>query len=70
MRGVTRLEPAPGAELKVDPVLRLDPVEEAVRAMAQGRPVLVVDNEDRENEGDIIFAAQHAPPAQRGWTIR
>ena len=38
--------------------------------MAAGRPVLVVDNEDRENEGDIIFAAQHATPALMGWTIR
>ena len=38
--------------------------------MAAGRPVLVVDNEDRENEGDIIFAAQHASPALMGWTVR
>jgi 3,4-dihydroxy-2-butanone 4-phosphate synthase len=48
----------------------LDPIEDAVRAMAAGRPVLVVDNEDRENEGDIIFAARHATPALMGWTIR
>ncbi|WP_244208516.1 3,4-dihydroxy-2-butanone-4-phosphate synthase [Arthrobacter oryzae] len=38
--------------------------------MAAGRPVLVVDNEDRENEGDIIFAAEHATPALMGWTVR
>ncbi|WP_245953414.1 3,4-dihydroxy-2-butanone-4-phosphate synthase [Arthrobacter silvisoli] len=38
--------------------------------MAAGRPVVVVDNEDRENEGDIIFAAEHATPALMGWTIR
>ena len=50
--------------------LTLDPIGEAVRAMAAGRPVLVVDNEDRENEGDIIFAAQYATPALMGWTIR
>jgi len=48
----------------------LDPIEDAIRAMAAGRPVLVVDNEDRENEGDIIFAAQHASPALMGWTVR
>lgn len=48
----------------------LDLIEDAVRAIAAGRPVLVVDNEDRENEGDIIFAAQHATPALMGWTIR
>ncbi len=48
----------------------LDLVETAVAAMAAGHPVLVVDNEDRENEGDIIFAAQHATPELMGWTIR
>jgi 3,4-dihydroxy-2-butanone 4-phosphate synthase len=48
----------------------LDSIEDAVRAMAAGHPVLVVDNEDRENEGDIIFAAQHATPALMGWTVR
>lgn len=48
----------------------LDTVEDAVAAIAQGRPVLVVDNENRENEGDIIFAAQHATAALMGWTIR
>jgi 3,4-dihydroxy-2-butanone 4-phosphate synthase len=50
--------------------VQLNTIEEAVAAMAAGRPVLVVDNEDRENEGDIIFAAQHATPALMGWTIR
>jgi 3,4-dihydroxy 2-butanone 4-phosphate synthase/3,4-dihydroxy 2-butanone 4-phosphate synthase/GTP cyclohydrolase II len=48
----------------------LDPIEHAISAMAAGRPVLVVDNEDRENEGDIIFAAEHATPALMGWTVR
>ncbi|UKA64341.1 3,4-dihydroxy-2-butanone-4-phosphate synthase [Arthrobacter sp. FW306-04-A] len=48
----------------------LDPVEKAVQAVSAGRPVIVVDNEDRENEGDIIFAAEHATPALMGWTIR
>ncbi len=56
--------------LAVDAPAALDPIEDAIRAMAAGRPVLVVDNEDRENEGDIIFAAQHATPALMGWTIR
>jgi 3,4-dihydroxy 2-butanone 4-phosphate synthase/3,4-dihydroxy 2-butanone 4-phosphate synthase/GTP cyclohydrolase II len=55
---------------RADHARGLDSIEEAVRAMAAGRPVLVVDNEDRENEGDIIFAAQHATPALMGWTIR
>ncbi|WP_372697794.1 3,4-dihydroxy-2-butanone-4-phosphate synthase [Arthrobacter sp. JSM 101049] len=48
----------------------LDPVAAAVAAMAAGRPVVVVDDEDRENEGDIIFAAEFATPELLGWTIR
>lgn len=48
----------------------LDPVEEAVAAMAAGRAVVVVDDANRENEGDIIFAAQFATAELTGWTIR
>lgn len=48
----------------------LDPVPAAIAAIARGEAVLVVDDENRENEGDIIFAAQHSTPALMGWTIR
>ncbi|MFJ6278973.1 3,4-dihydroxy-2-butanone-4-phosphate synthase [Arthrobacter subterraneus] len=50
--------------------IRLDPVEAAVEAMAAGRAVVVVDDANRENEGDIIFAAQFATAELTGWTIR
>ncbi|MFH9137282.1 bifunctional 3,4-dihydroxy-2-butanone-4-phosphate synthase/GTP cyclohydrolase II [Streptomyces sp. NPDC017524] len=42
--------------------LLLDPVEQAVRDIAAGRPVVVVDDEDRENEGDLVIAAEKATP--------
>ncbi|MEU9984759.1 bifunctional 3,4-dihydroxy-2-butanone-4-phosphate synthase/GTP cyclohydrolase II [Streptomyces sp. NPDC050856] len=42
--------------------LALDPVEQAVRDIAAGRPVVVVDDEDRENEGDLVVAAEMATP--------
>ncbi|MFJ4688554.1 GTP cyclohydrolase II [Streptomyces sp. NPDC088789] len=42
--------------------LRLDPVPQAVADIAAGRPVVVVDDEDRENEGDLIIAAEKATP--------
>ncbi len=73
MNAAVRFEPqvAPAAaSTRTDKAPRLNTIEEAVRAIAAGRPVLAVDNEDRENEGDIIFAAQHATPALMGWTIR
>ncbi|MFE2497819.1 bifunctional 3,4-dihydroxy-2-butanone-4-phosphate synthase/GTP cyclohydrolase II [Streptomyces scopuliridis] len=42
--------------------LALDPVEQAIRDIAAGRPVVVVDDEDRENEGDLVIAAEMATP--------
>ncbi|MGN0064177.1 MAG: 3,4-dihydroxy-2-butanone-4-phosphate synthase, partial [Nocardioides sp.] len=50
--------------------VRLDPVELAVAAIAEGGAVVVVDDEDRENEGDIIFAAAKATPELMAFTIR
>ncbi|MEU0053593.1 bifunctional 3,4-dihydroxy-2-butanone-4-phosphate synthase/GTP cyclohydrolase II [Streptomyces sp. NPDC006309] len=47
-----------------DPIedFALDPVEQAVADIAAGRPVVVVDDEDRENEGDLVIAAEKATP--------
>ncbi|MEW2549300.1 bifunctional 3,4-dihydroxy-2-butanone-4-phosphate synthase/GTP cyclohydrolase II [Streptomyces sp. NPDC047002] len=42
--------------------LTLDPVERAVADIAAGRPVVVVDDENRENEGDLVVAAEKATP--------
>lgn len=50
--------------------VRLDPVELAIAEIAAGRPVVVVDDEDRENEGDLIFAAEAATPELMAFTIR
>ncbi|MCW2861273.1 MAG: 3,4-dihydroxy-2-butanone 4-phosphate synthase [Actinoallomurus sp.] len=48
----------------------LDEVAQAVQDIAAGRPVVVVDDADRENEGDIIFAAAKATPELLTFTIR
>src|SRR5205085_10982774 len=37
-------------------------IEEALEAIAAGRMVVVVDDEDRENEGDVVMAAQFVTP--------
>ncbi|MGV9707553.1 bifunctional 3,4-dihydroxy-2-butanone-4-phosphate synthase/GTP cyclohydrolase II [Streptomyces sp. NPDC003483] len=44
------------------PDLALDPVERAIADIAAGRPIVVVDDEDRENEGDLVIAAEKATP--------
>ncbi|WP_042405199.1 bifunctional 3,4-dihydroxy-2-butanone-4-phosphate synthase/GTP cyclohydrolase II [Streptacidiphilus carbonis] len=50
--------------------LTLDSVEFAIKEIAAGRPVVVVDDEDRENEGDIVFAASAATPEVMAFTVR
>lgn len=43
-------------------LLALDSIEEALREIKKGLPVIVVDDEDRENEGDLIMAADKVTP--------
>ncbi|MEX2441825.1 MAG: 3,4-dihydroxy-2-butanone-4-phosphate synthase, partial [Pontimonas sp.] len=45
-------------------------IPEALDHLRQGRPVIVVDDEARENEGDIVLAADLATPEWVGWAIR
>src|ERR671910_2885597 len=50
--------------------VRLDSVEDAIADIAAGKAVVVVDDEGRENEGDIIFAASKSTPELMAFTIR
>lgn len=45
-------------------------IDEALEALKQGRPVIVADNEDRENEGDVVFSAELATQEWVAWTVR
>ena len=49
---------------------RLSTIEDAFEALRAGRPVLVLDSEDRENEGDVVLSAQTATEEWMAWTIR
>ena len=48
----------------------LSTIPEALDALRAGRPVIVADDENRENEGDIILSAELATPEWLAWTIR
>jgi 3,4-dihydroxy 2-butanone 4-phosphate synthase/GTP cyclohydrolase II len=50
--------------------VRLDSIERAIADIAAGKAVIVVDDETRENEGDIIFAASKSTPELMAFTIR
>ena len=45
-------------------------IEQAVADIAAGKAVIVVDDEDRENEGDLIFAAEKATPELMAFMVR
>jgi len=53
-----------------NPLGRLDTIESAIAAIKDGRPVVVIDDEDRENEGDLIFAAELATPDLVAFMVR
>ena len=48
----------------------ISPVEEIVAELKSGRMVILVDEEDRENEGDLVLAADHVTPAAINFMAR
>ncbi|HEY6794529.1 MAG TPA: 3,4-dihydroxy-2-butanone-4-phosphate synthase [Kineosporiaceae bacterium] len=62
--------PSPVPAAVPEPAVRLDRVEDALAALHGGLPVIVVDDADRENEGDVVLAAEHATPQWVAWTVR
>lgn len=54
----------------MDETSQLDSVEEAIKAIAKGEMVVVVDDDDRENEGDLIAAAGKITAEQMAFMVR
>ena len=52
----TQTSPAPAA------AVHISPVDDIVAQLRAGRMVIVSDDEDRENEGDLLMAAEHVTP--------
>jgi 3,4-dihydroxy 2-butanone 4-phosphate synthase/GTP cyclohydrolase II len=50
--------------------MQLSSIEAALAALREGKPVLVADDENRENEVDAVMAAQYASAEWIGWMIR
>ena len=62
-----KLEIARGSRKRTEPFAR---IEDAVEAVAAGRMVIVVDDEDRENEGDLTIAAEKVTPEAINFMVR
>lgn len=50
--------------------IKLDSIEEALEDFREGKMVIVVDDEDRENEGDLIVAAEKITPEQVNFMLK
>ena len=50
--------------------LKLNTIEEAIADFREGKFVIVVDDEDRENEGDLIVAAEKITPEQVNFMLK
>ena len=53
-----------------DTGVKFDSIEDAIEAIRRGEMVVVVDDDDRENEGDLIMAASKATPESVAFMIR
>ncbi|HSG05180.1 MAG TPA: 3,4-dihydroxy-2-butanone-4-phosphate synthase, partial [Nitrospiria bacterium] len=47
---------------KEEKTIRFDPIQDAIEAIKKGQMVILVDDEDRENEGDLVMAAEKITP--------
>jgi 3,4-dihydroxy 2-butanone 4-phosphate synthase / GTP cyclohydrolase II len=57
-------------KLATTPDAALNSIEELLRELRSGRPVVLVDDEDRENEGDLVVAAEKITPASLSFMVR
>ena len=51
-------------------MIKLDSIEEALEDFRNGKFVVVVDDEDRENEGDLIIAAEKITPEDVNFMLK
>lgn len=59
-----------GLKAQESPLIVEDSVENVLAAIAAGLPILVVDDSDRENEGDVVVAAEFATPEVLAFMMR
>ncbi len=67
---MSKVLPLTGKPTPAGPASSFSPVGEILAELRAGRMVIVMDDEDRENEGDLIMAAEHATPEAVAFMIR
>ncbi|HUO91496.1 MAG TPA: 3,4-dihydroxy-2-butanone-4-phosphate synthase, partial [Rhizomicrobium sp.] len=56
--------------VRPESIMKLDTIDAAIKAIADGEMIIVVDDDDRENEGDLIVAASKVTAQQVAFMVR
>src|ERR1700756_2313284 len=67
---MSKVVPLSGKPASAASASHLNSIGELLAELRAGRMVVVMDDEDRENEGDLIMAAEHATPEAVAFMIR
>jgi 3,4-dihydroxy 2-butanone 4-phosphate synthase / GTP cyclohydrolase II len=67
---MSKVLPLPGKAAPAGSGSSFSPLGEILAELRAGRMVIIMDDEDRENEGDLIMAAEHATPEAVAFMIR
>jgi len=67
---MSKVLPLPGKAAPTGSESSFSPLGEILAELRAGRMVIIMDDEDRENEGDLIMAAEHATPEAVAFMIR
>ncbi|HXI68064.1 MAG TPA: 3,4-dihydroxy-2-butanone-4-phosphate synthase, partial [Steroidobacteraceae bacterium] len=67
---MSKVLPLAGKASASPPAAPINSVAEMLAELRAGRMVIVMDDEDRENEGDLIMAAEHASAESVAFMIR
>src|SRR6478736_1631647 len=66
-----RFGPTPTRSVAYDhlKIMPFSPIPEILEELKAGKPIVLVDDEDRENEGDIVYAAEKMNPAAMNFIL-
>jgi len=68
--GIAPWRPAEVLDAPKQSTFAFDPIEDALAAFAAGEFLVVMDDEDRENEGDLIISASQCTTEKMAWMIK
>src|ERR671915_342473 len=67
--GITQAAAAPPCGVYNAKTMAFSPIPEILDELKAGKPIVLLDDEDRENEGDLVFAAEKITPQRMNFIL-